>query len=43
MRQLIVTRIVLVKLNVLSIIDESINFHRQQLIVSIMKLSFDLI
>jgi len=43
MKQLIVTPIVLVKLNFTSIINESINCHRRQLIVSIMKLIIDLI
>ena len=43
MKQLIVTSIVLVKPNLTSIINESINCHRRQLIVSIVKLSFDII
>ena len=43
MRQLIITPIVLVKLNFTSIINELINCHRGQLIVSIMNLTFDLI
>ena len=37
MKQLIVTPIVLVKLNVTSIINETNNCHRQQLIVSPVK------
>ena len=37
MKQLIVTLIVLVKLNVTSIINEIINCHRRQLIVSTAK------
>ena len=37
MKQLIITPIVLVKLNVTSIINEPINCHTRQLIVSIAK------
>ena len=37
MKQLIVTLIVLVKLNVTSIINETIKCHRQQLIISTAK------
>ncbi len=43
MKQLIFTPIDLVKLNLTSIINETINCHRRQLIVSIVKLIIDLI
>ena len=43
MKHLIVTLIVLVKLNITSKFNETINCHRPQLIVSIMKLIIDLI